>query len=135
MNTALQRAGRRPRGSTRIDLSRPGDRSALVTIGVAVLIALLIWSPSIGGRAPGDPAALAGDARLASCGGTAAEVEFAFTMPHARDYQRYLPAMEHSSELEVDQPALVVIYRGGFPGATSSPRGSTARPAGTERNV
>jgi hypothetical protein len=115
----------------RIDLSRPGDRSALAAVGVAALLALLIWSPNIGGPGPGDPAAVAGDARLAGCGGEIADVEYAFPIPHARDYQRYLPAMARQSELDLDRPALVVVFRGPFPGVTPKPGATGARPAAT----
>jgi hypothetical protein len=116
----------------RVDLSRSSDRAAVVAIVIAVLLALLIWSPSIGGQDPGDPRAVAGDARLARCGGTLADVEYAFTIPSARDYTRYLPAIGRATELQIDPPALVVIYRGDFPGVVSSPSPSAS---GTLRNV
>ena len=117
----------------RFDLARPTDRSAALAAAAAAFLALLIWSPSFGGRSPGDPAAVASDARLARCGGTLADVEYAFAIPHARDYQTYLPAMDRTSELEIDPPALVVIYRGDFPGGVPGP----TPPAGdvTQRNV
>lgn len=123
----------------RVDLSRPTDRAALAAIAVASLLALVIWSPSIGGLAQGDPRAVAGDARLARCGGTVADAEYAFTIPRARDYQSYLPAMRRTSELEIDPPALVVIYRGEFPGsgsadASAGPSAATL-PPGAGRNV
>lgn len=119
----------------RVDLTRPSDRAAVVTIAIAALLALLIWSPSIGGHPPGDPAAVSGDARLLRCGGALADVEFAFTIAHARDYQLHLPAMERFSELDIEPPALIVIYRGGFPGTSSAPD-ATASPAGhPERNL
>jgi len=117
----------------RVVPAHPEDRSALVAAGIAALLALLIWSPNIGGFDPGDPAAVAGDTRLARCGGTVADVEFAFAIPRARDYQTYLPAMPDSSSLESDRPALIVIYRGAFPGVGTSailappPRNSTDR--------
>jgi hypothetical protein len=117
------------RRNRRVDLSRPSDRAALAAIAVAGLLALLIWSPDIGGRAQGNPAAVAGDERLGRCGGTLADVEYAFTIPHARDYERYLPAMGHFTELDLDKPALVVVYRGAFPGAlpAASPKPAAVR--------
>jgi len=115
-----------------LDPRRPADRSALAAVAVAALLALVIWSPAVGARTPGDPAAMAGDARLARCGGELADAEFAFVIPHARDYRRYLPAMERATELEIEPAALVVIYRGPFPGTTaaagaSPPAGSPTR--------
>lgn len=115
------------------DPARPGDRALAVAIAAAAALALLIWSPGIGGRGPGDPAAVAADARLARCGGTLDEIEYAFAIPHARDYQAYLPAMERTSDLDEDAPALVVVYRGAFPivGGAASP----APPDATLRNL
>lgn len=136
MNRAPGPAARRIPALGRVDLSRPADRYAIAAIVIAALLALLIWSPNVGGRQPGDPAAVAGDARLAGCGGGVADAEFAFTIPHARDYGRYLPAMLRASELEIDPPALVVIYPGLFPRLAPSPGAATARPAGdTKRNL
>lgn len=66
------------------------------------------------------------------CGGQDAGILAVFTMAHARDYQRHLPAMLLSPELDVDDPATVVVYNatnpfpptGGAPaaGATVAPR-------------
>ena len=136
MSRAPGPAGRRIPWLGRVDLSRPADRSALAAIGIAALLVILIWSPNVGGPQPGDPAAVAGDARLAGCGGGAADAEFAFIIPRARDYARYLPAMVRTSELEIDPPALVVIYQGEFPRLAPSPGAATARPAGdSKRNL
>jgi hypothetical protein len=120
------------RRNRRVDLSRSSDRAAVLAIVIAALLALLIWSPNIGGREPGDPRAVSGDARLVRCGGTLADIEYAFTIPSARDYVRYLPALGRASELQIDPPALVVIYRGEFPTAASS---AAPTPSGTIRNV
>ena len=55
------------------DLSRSSVRRAVIAIVIAALLALLIWSPSIGGSSPGDPNAVAADARLGRCGGGVAD--------------------------------------------------------------
>jgi len=113
---------RRPR----VDLSRSTDRTALVAVAVAAGLALLIFSPF--SRGPGDPAAVAGDARLARCGGTVADVEWGFTIPHAADYRQYLPGLS-APELDLPRSSLVVIYRGPFP------RGAVAAGAATPTPV
>lgn len=59
---------------------------------------------------PPDPAAFAGDPRLARCGVPPATASHAFEMAHARDYQRHLPAMLLAPELDVDDPAFVVVF-------------------------
>jgi hypothetical protein len=125
------------RRNRRIDLSRRSDRAAVAALAVAALLALLIWSPRIGGAAPGDPSTIAADARLARCGGTVADVEWGFTIPRARDVARYVPALADSSELELERPALVVVYRGPFPGAdpSASPSGSSAAAGPVTRNL
>src|SRR4051794_12116208 len=132
--TALAGARPKPR---RFDLARPTDRSTGVALLIAAVIALLIVSPGFGGTAPGDPNAVASDPRLARCGGAVADVEYGFTIPHARGYQRYLPAMGRFSELALDRPALVLVYRAGFPGvaATASPSGRGSAHDATLRNL
>jgi hypothetical protein len=120
------------RPDRRFDLSRPTDRSAAVAVAIAALLALVIWSPGFGGADPGSPSAVAGDARLQRCGGTLDQIQFAFPIPHARDYQRYIPAMPRASELEIDPPALVVVYRSGLPGV---PPPSGAAGAGDRRDL
>jgi hypothetical protein len=107
---------RRPK---RFDLSRWSDRTALVAIIVAAALALLVWAPWT--TPPGDPSAVAGDPRLGRCGGTLSNVEYAFTIPKASDYQRYLPAMPKVSELDLPNPALVVIYKSTFTFDGASP--------------
>jgi len=131
MSIAPDAAARGRPARMRLNLSRPGDRSALVAIGIAAVLGLLIWSPNVGGPEPGNPAAIAADPRLPRCGGTLADVEYAFTIPHARDYQRYLPAVGRFSELEIDPPALVVVYREPLIPARRSPAGSGGAPAPT----
>jgi hypothetical protein len=117
----------------RFDPERPEDRSLALALAVAAALALLISSPSVGGHVPGDPAAVAADARLARCGGTIADVEYAFPIPRAREYQAYLPAMERTTELDAEAPALVVVCRGAFPvgGAGATPLAGD----GTLRNL
>ncbi len=60
-------------------------------------------------------------------------MEYAFTIPRARDYLSYLPAMERVSELEIEPAALVVIFRGPFPG--TSPGASAASVPAAVRNL
>ena len=131
MSIAPGPAARGRRSRRPLDLSRPGDRSALVAIGLAAVFGLLILSPNVGGPEPGNPAAIAADPRFARCGGTIADVEYAFTIAHARDYQRYLPTVGRLSELEIDPPALVVVYREPQFAARRSPAASGAAPAPT----
>lgn len=115
----------------RLDLSRSMDRATVLALVTAGLLALLILSPDFG-PAPGDSSAFAGDARFVRCGGTAAPVQYAFEIPKVSEYQTYLPAMKSASELELDKPALIVIFRdlgpfvvgtgpGGSPQPTRSP--------------
>jgi hypothetical protein len=81
---------------------------------------------------PGGPDAFASDPRLGQCFGPVEDMEFVFEMAHARDYQLYLPAMLLAPELDVDAPALVVVYRDGWrPAATTGvpgPREATLSP-------
>jgi len=112
----------------RVDLSRSSDRTALVAVAIAAGLALLIWSPF--SRGPGDPAAVAGDARLARCGGSVADVEWGFTIPRAADYRQYLPGL-FAAELDLPRSALVVIYRGAFPTGAAAAAAATPTPAPT----
>lgn len=92
--------------------------AAVVAVIAIGLSAVLVPSQPAGG-APGgppvqpDPAAFAGDPRLAACFGAAGPVEFAFEMPRARDYQRHFPAMLLAPELDVDDPGFVVVFASG----------------------
>lgn len=108
--------------------------AAVLAIGASALFLSLRpngTAPTLpGGPVPPDPAAFAGDPRLAACFGTAGPVEFAFEMPHARDYQRHFPAMLLAPELDVDDPTFVVVFASdapplvggaGPPSATSDP--------------
>jgi len=95
--------------------------AAVVAVAAIGLSALLSTLPGRTGPilpirpVPPDPAAFAGDPRLAACFGTAGPVGFAFEMPHARDYQRHFPAMLLSPELDVDEPAFVVVFASDAP--------------------
>ncbi len=48
---------------------------------------------------------------------------YVFPIPHARDYQTYLPAMDPTTVLDLDDSALVVVFRnrGPFNGLDRSP--------------
>ena len=91
------------------------DRSAVVALLTAAAFVLVIASPGIGGRAPGDPEAFAADARYARCGGGTVPTRYAFELEQARDYRDHLPGMPRTSELELDDPALVVVFEGRGP--------------------
>ncbi len=116
--------------------------AAALTIGVLSISVLVIPRSSGGpGPTPPDPAALAGDPRLASCFGGAGEVQYAFEMTHARDYQRYLPSMLLAPELDVDAPAFVVVFgpgvmpNVGILGAPGVSRGPQTAPPPNHRYV
>lgn len=105
--------------------------SIVVVIGLVALVALRLGGvgnearstpaqATQGSSLPGGPAAFAGDPRLEQCSGTPADMEFVFEMTHARDYQRYLPRMGLSPELDVEETAIAVIYRDGWAGVATS---------------
>jgi hypothetical protein len=118
---------------------RPNRRRPLaVAASVIVMVGLLAFAlprfGGIGGEATPtagratQPAVLPGgpepyvalhDARLGQCFGTPEDMEFVFEMNHARDYRSHLPRMGRSPELEVDEPAFVVVYRDGWQGPMS----------------
>lgn len=124
---------RLPRALGPIRFGSGSDRASLVALGAAALLALVIASPSVGGRAPGDPAAFAGDARFARCGGGTVPTRYAFEVERARDYRAHLPAMSEAAELELDQAALVVVFEGvgPFVSVPTAPPGGTPRPVRT----
>jgi hypothetical protein len=110
--------GPRPRPSgllARFNRASQSDRSAVVALVTAAILALVIVSPGVGSHAPGDPSAFAGDARFDRCGGGTVPTRYAFEMEQARDYRDHLPAMPRTSELELDDPALVVVFEGRGP--------------------
>lgn len=104
--------------------ARPWIPAAAAVLVIA-LVGLVAFRPlgGIGGLPlPPDPAAFAGDPRLDACFAGAGEVEAAFEMPHARDYQRHLPRMLRSPELEVDEPGFVVVFAGDVRAGAVGPR-------------
>jgi hypothetical protein len=108
--------------------------AAVVAIGLVLILAVPRSNHPAAvppGPVPPDPAAFAGDPRLAACGATVETALDAFEMTHARDYQRYLPAMLLAPELDTDAPAFVVVYRDmlSFPGGAPPPVGQTFAPA------
>src|SRR5207245_1544249 len=67
---------------------------------------------------------------------TAADAEWAFTISRASDYALYLPAIGRSPELDLDRPALVVVYRQPLAVAhfsTPAPSGASPEPTPTPR--
>ena len=97
--------------------ARPWAPAAAAVLAVSLigLVGVIALRPPLyigGPPRPPDPAAFAGDPRLDACFADAGEVEAAFEMRAARDYQRHLPGMLRSPELEVDDPAFVVIFAG-----------------------
>lgn len=108
----------------------PWRPSALAAAGLilALGMAALVVGPRLGVGTnqpsvpvPPDPAAFAGDPRLDLCGATVSSALAVFEMDHARDYRLHLPAMGLSPELDVDDPAFVLVYRAPFPFAGGAP--------------
>lgn len=50
------------------------------------------------------------DPRFEACGGTAEDVLAAFPMETARDFRKHFPNAGKAPELEVDEPAFVVVF-------------------------
>ena len=107
---------------------QPSQLAAAAALIVALGLAAFALAPRFGsgtGEAspgtgdvspvPPDPAAFAGDPRLARCGATVETAMDAFEMIRARDYRLHLPEMLLAPELDVDGPAFVVVYRGMSP--------------------
>ena len=126
--TLVDAIGRFPARSSR--RFHPALVAAVVVMVVGVGAFLATRGEFVGGGpVPPDPAAFAGDPRMDACFAAAGSVEFAFEMRHARDYQRHLPAMGRSPELEVDDQAFALIFApgdlrvgaGGAPGASPEP--------------
>jgi hypothetical protein len=62
------------------------------------------------------------------CGGEAAGISSVIRLEHARDYHQALPLMGLSPELDVDAPAVIVVYDGRQPFALLGGAGATAEP-------
>jgi len=97
---------------------QPGPLAAAAAVVVAIGLAVFALAPRQGSVSdhpsspvPPDPAAFAGDPRLARCWATVESAIDAFEMTHARDYRLHLPAMLLAPELDVDAPGFVVVYR------------------------
>jgi hypothetical protein len=98
---------------------RPNRRRPLAVAAIAVALGLgaLVLAPRLGsvanqpeGPKPPDPAAFAGDARLERCAAELVAVELAFEMTKASYFPLHFPGWwKGAPELEVDDPALVVI--------------------------
>lgn len=117
-------AARRPGMLGPFRVETTSDRASIVATIAAAILVLVIVSPSIGGRPLGDPALFEDDARFGRCGGGTVPTRYAFEIARTRDYRDFLPEMPRTSELELDDPALVVIFEGVGP-FVSTP---TARP-------
>jgi hypothetical protein len=93
--------------------------AAVVAVLAIGTVGILVIPNSSGGPShsvvptPPNPAAFAGDPRVAACFGAAGPVEFVFELPHARDYQRHFPAMLLAPELDLDDPGLAVVFAAG----------------------
>jgi len=75
--------------------------AVVVAIGIGLVILGRIPLAGVGQPAPPEPAAFAGDPRLARCFGATVESALdVFEMGHAIDYRRHLPAMGLSPELD-----------------------------------
>ena len=112
---------------------RQGRRLAAAAASIAVLLGLgglaigRLPGPTIGAQPP-NPAAYAGDPRLAACGDRIGKVARAFEMTHARWFPLYFPGWwKGAQELEVDDPALVAL-------GPEVPRGISAGAPGTSRS-
>lgn len=105
--------------------------SIALLLGVAGLVvgrAPLIGE--VGRPAPPDPAAFAGDPRLAACAAGMTDVAQVFEMTHARWFPMYFAGWwAGAEELEVEDPALVVIS-GQRPGQRYVPQ-----PSGLPENL
>lgn len=99
---------------------RPAGRRRSILAAAASIALLLGVAGLVIGRVPlvgdvgrpvaPDPAAFAGDPRLAVCARNLIDVDRAFEMTHARWFPLYFPGWgKGAPELEVDDPALVVI--------------------------
>jgi hypothetical protein len=115
-----------------------GPMATAAAVIVAIGLAAFALAPRQGSVSsqpsspiPPDPAAFAGDPRLARCGATVELALDVFEMTHARDYRLHLPAMLLAPELDVDAPGFVVVFRAMQPfpmGGAPPPPGQTWPP-------
>ena len=108
--------------TTRLPRRRPHQRGLLAAAAGILLVlsmgGLLATRIQLGtsGAAPQppDPAAFAGDPRLALCGVTPDGADAIFEMAHLRDYPLHLPAAYPLKDLQADPdaPTLVIVLRG-----------------------
>jgi hypothetical protein len=124
-----------PRAIGPFRLESMTERATFIAILAAGVLTLAIVSPSWGGPPPGDPRIFAADERFERCGGAAAPTRYAFEIDHARDYRQFLPLMEQTSELALDDPALIVVFEGvgPFVSTPSVVPGRTPAPVRTAR--
>ena len=108
--------------TTRLPRRHPHQRGLLAAAAGILLVlsmgGLLATRIQLGtsGAAPQppDPAAFAGDPRLALCGVTPDGADAIFEMAHLRDYPLHLPAAYPLKDLQAapDAPTLVIVLRG-----------------------
>jgi hypothetical protein len=111
--------------------------TSAAVILVALAFGAFLLAPrfgSVGGRPEGSSTsgeAATWNLELARCGAPLATALAVFQMEHARDYRLHLPAMLLSPELDVDDPAFVVVYGEMQPfggGGAAPPAGQTRAP-------
>ena len=98
---------------------QPSNLAAAAAVIVALGLAAFALVPRNGsvssevkGPVASGPAAFAGDPRLAACSADVADVDRVFEMVQSRYFPLYFPGWwQGAPELEVDDPALVVIGR------------------------
>jgi hypothetical protein len=85
----------------------------LLGVGGLLVARLPLGTSGAAPHAP-DPAAFAGDPRLAVCGATADQALAVFEMARVRDYRLHLPAAYELTGLQADPdaPALVIVFAG-----------------------
>jgi hypothetical protein len=96
---------------------QPSNLAAAAAVIVALGLAAFALAPhngsvsnQVNGPVASGPAAFAGDPRLAACSTDVADVDRVFEMVQSRYFPLYFPGWwQGAPELEVDDPALVVI--------------------------
>jgi hypothetical protein len=98
---------------------QPSNLATAAAVIVALALAAFALAPhngsvssQVNGPVASGPAAFAGDPRLAACSTEVADVDRVFEMVQSRYFPLYFPGWwQGAPELEVDDPALVVIGR------------------------